>query len=80
MSDDFAPALHPFPPCGCRRFGADPAGEVDRLRELVAAGFDQHEASMWLWAGKTMPVRAWVRDQFRQAFPWLTLPPMGVAR
>ena len=67
-----------LPPCTCVGVWADPGAET--LRQLVASGMGQWEASGRLW-GPVVPhadreaMRAWVRAEFVAAFAWLELPP-----
>lgn len=61
---------------------------LDRLRVMVAAGWDQRAASHFLWGDPTKAVppaavdqvgehvRRYVRASFKDAFPWLRLPPI----
>lgn len=50
--------------------------DVDTLRQMVADGLGQWEASVRLWGGPPDPVtvRAWVRAEFARSFGWLRLP------
>lgn len=65
--------------CTCQ----DP--QVERLRELIAAGYTQRDASLFLWdtpepgsplvlAHAGREARHHVRTAFAAAFPWLRLP------
>jgi hypothetical protein len=72
-----------FTPCprGCLcRADARKAGEVaaDQLRDLIALGVEQPDASRLIWGDRTTPeaVRLWVRRQYAAAFTWLVLPPL----
>lgn len=69
-----------FPACTCDDV------EVLELSALVELGFDQFEASRLLWGTRPAALgielaraRLWAREHvrqgFRQAFPWLQLPP-----
>ena len=65
-------------PCNCTsNHGLQ---ETETLRQMIADGMDQWEASIRLWGPATSltdraRLRAWVRSEFLQAFPWLKLPP-----
>lgn len=65
--------------------------DVDALRELMARGFTQHEASRALWSPETpiarqlvleraaVQTRAFVRRSLAARLPWLRLPQDGAA-
>lgn len=59
--------------------------EVDTLRAMIAAGWDQRAASKALWspqadqAAATAAHLASIRTAFTTAFPWLRLPDIGAA-
>ena len=59
-------------PCVCQDDGAD------TLRQMIADGMGQWEASRRLWGPEAPLVdaeatRAWVRAEFMRRFPWLRL-------
>ena len=63
-------------PCDCRE-----DLEVDTLRQMIADGMGQWEASRRLWGPEAPLVdaeatRAWVRAEFMRRFPWLRLEPV----
>ena len=62
--------------------------DVERLRELIAAGYTQREASLFLWDTPDpcstialdharIQTVTFVRAAFARAFPWLRLPTPG---
>lgn len=67
--------------CGC---GADK--DVERLRDLMAGGMSQWEASVLIWSPRTPPAgslavrdpgrwaRRYVRAALATSIPWLRLP------
>jgi len=66
-------------PCICTyEHGRD---ETDLLRQLIADGMGQWEASRRLWGPEAdaladaAAVRTWIRTEFLRHFPWLKLPP-----
>ena len=64
-------------PCVCQDDG------VDTLRQMIADGMGQWEASRRLWGPEASLVdaeatRAWVRAEFMRRFPWLCLPKAGL--
>ena len=61
-------------PCDCQDL------EADTLRQMIADGMGQWEASRRLWGPEAPLVdaeatRAWVRAEFMRRFPWLRLEP-----
>ena len=56
--------------------------ETDTLRQMIADGMGQWEASRRLWGPEAPLVdpeatRAWVRAEFMRRFPWLQLEVVG---
>lgn len=73
-----------FAPCCCTNEHGRQETEI--LRQMVAEGIDQWEASIRLWGPEAslldqrIRIRAWVRTEFQRAFPWLQLPdPASIA-
>lgn len=76
------PQQHIWAQCIC----TDP--DTAQLRDLVASGVDQRDASVLLWGGGKVlheltvklagvQARQMVRAAFMEAFPWLRLPEVG---
>jgi hypothetical protein len=59
------------PTCTCS--GAD--AQVEVLRDLIASGMGQVEASNLLWGSEANQAKGRIRGSFLAAFPWLRLPP-----